>query len=98
MTRNDQTDYISGQSGCPYEVENPEVDNPEVDNVDVDNPDVEVDNPDVVNPDVDNPEIDNPVLDIPYKCNLTGICQVSYKHKAHNHNINAQIYYLISLL
>ena len=98
MKRNNQTDYISGQSGCPYEVENPEVDNPEVDNFGVDNPDVdspEVDNPEVNNPDVDSPEVDNPEVDNPkldnlYQCNVTGMCKVSHKHRVQNHNIDAQ--------
>ena len=81
------------------EVDNPEVDNPKVDNSEVDNPEVdtfEVNNSKVDNPEVDNlnvnySEVDNPLLDNQYKCNLTGICQVSYKHKSHKHNINAQI-------
>jgi hypothetical protein len=83
MTRNDQTDYISGQSGCPYEVENPEVDNPKVDDVDIDNPDVD-------SPEVDNSEVDNSVFVSSYKCNMTGMCKVSHKHRVQNHNINAQ--------
>ena len=86
------------------EIDNPEVDNPEVNNPEVDNPNVgivEVDNPEFDNPEVDDPEVDNlnvnysevdnPLLDNQYKCNLTGICQVSYKHKSHKRNINAQI-------
>ena len=44
----DQIDYISGQSECLYEVENPEVVTPEVDNPEIDNP--EVDNPVFVSP------------------------------------------------
>ena len=78
----------SGEVSCPYEVE-VEVDNPEVDNPEVDNS--EVDNPEVDNLNVNYSEVDNPLLDNQYKCNLTGICQVSYKHKSHKHNINAQI-------
>ena len=38
-----QIEYTSGQSECPYEVDNPEVENPVVDISKVDNP--EVDNP-----------------------------------------------------
>ena len=36
MSKN--TDFISGQSECPYEVDNSEVDKPKVDNPEVDNP------------------------------------------------------------
>ena len=33
---------------------------------------------------VDNPEVDNPKLDNLYQCNVTGICQVSYKPTAYS--------------
>ena len=74
----DYIDYISGQSECPYEVDNHEVENPAVDNSEVDKPKI------------DNPEVDNPVFVIPYQCNVTGICKVSHKHRVQNHNINGQ--------
>ena len=35
------------------------------------------------NPKIDNPELENPKLDSPYKCNLTGMCQVSCKPTVH---------------
>ena len=73
----DYIDYISGQSECPYEVDNHKVENPAVDNSEVDKPKV------------DNPEVDNPVFVIPYQCNVTGMCKVSHKLRVQNHNINA---------
>ena len=71
---NDQTDYLSSQSECPYEVDNPEVENPAVDNSEVDKLKV------------DNPEVDNPFVS-PYQCNMTGMCKVSHKHRVQNQNI-----------
>ena len=64
----DYIDYISGQSECPYEVDNHEVENPAVDNSEVDKPKI------------DNPEVDNPVFVSPYQCNVPGLCKVSHKH------------------
>ena len=69
-----QIEYISGQSECPYEVDNPEVENPTVDNSEVDNSKV------------DNPEVDNPFVSH-YQCNMTGMCIVSYKHRVQNQNV-----------
>ena len=79
-----QIEYISGQSECPYEVDNPEVENPAVDNSEVDKPKV------------DNPEVDNPFVR-PHQCNMTGMCKVSHKHRVQNHNIGKYSNILISL-
>ena len=49
-----------------------------------------LDNPELDNPEDDNPEFDNPKVDSPYKCNLTGMCQVSYKPTVYDHNMIIQ--------